>query len=146
MEEDDGTERIRRFLKANGYHVAKSDITQILNQMAQTLERQIEQSNGFVERPLLCEVIRFSKEIKIIAELPGAFEESININAYDNEIEIEAQSERTSYYEIINLPPEADTKIFKSAFLNGFLELTLKKKRIRNKAIKVDGTTSLKHG
>ena len=146
MEKDDGAERIRRFLKANGYHVAKSDITQILNQMAQTLERQIEQSNGFVERPLLCEVIRFSKEIKIIAELPGAFEESININAYDNEIEIEAQSERTSYYEIINLPPEADTKLFKSAFLNGFLELTLKKKRIRNKAIKVDGTTSLKHG
>jgi HSP20 family molecular chaperone IbpA len=136
MEEADGAERIRRFLKANGYHVAKSDITQILNQMAQTLERQIEQSNGFVERPLLCEVIRFSKEIKIIAELPGAFEESIKINAYDNEIEIEAQSERTSYYEIINLPPEADTKIFKSAFLNGFLELTLKKKRIRNKAHK----------
>lgn len=134
MEEDDGVERIRRFLKANGYHVAKRDITQILNQMAQTLERKIEKSNGFAERPLLCEVIRFSKEIKIIAELPGAFEESININAYDNEIEIEAQSERTSYYEIINLPPEADTKIFKSAFLNGFLELTLKKKSIRNKA------------
>jgi HSP20 family molecular chaperone IbpA len=104
--------------------------------MAQTLERQIEQSNGFVERPLLCEVIRFSKEIKIIAELPGAFEESIKINAYDNEIEIEAQSERTSYYEIINLPPEADTKIFKSAFLNGFLELTLKKKSNRNKTHK----------
>jgi len=136
MEQDDGVERIRRFLKANGYHVAKSDITQILNQMAQRLERQIERSNGFVERPLLCEVIRFSKEIKIIAELPGAFEESININAYDNEIEIEAQSERTSYYEIINVPPEAETKIFKSAFLNGFLELTLKKKRIRDKVHK----------
>ena len=134
MEEDDGVERIRRFLKANGYHVAKSDITQILNQMAQTLERKIEKSNSFAERPLLCEVIRFSKEIKIIAEFPGAFEESININAYDNEIEIEAQSERTSYYEIINLPPETDTKILKSAFLNGFLELTLKKKSIRNKA------------
>ena len=143
MEEDDGVERIRRFLKANGYHVAKRDITQILNQMAQTLERQIEQSNGFVERPLLCEVIRFSKEIKIIAELPGAFEESININAYDYEIEIEAQSETTSY-EIINLHPEADTKIFKSAFLNGFLEITLKKKRIRNKALKVDLTTLFK--
>lgn len=134
MEEDDGVERIRRFLNANGYHVSKSDITQILNQMAQTLERQIEKSNNFEERPLLCEVIRFSKEIKIIAELPGAFEDNININAYDNEIEIEAQSERTSYYEIINLPPEADTKLLKSTFLNGFLELTLKKKSIRNKA------------
>jgi HSP20 family molecular chaperone IbpA len=136
MVEDDGVERIRRFLKANGYHVAKRDITQILNQMAQRLERQIEKSNGFVERPLLCEVIRFTKEIKVIAELPGAFEDSININVYDNEIEIEAQSERTSYYEIINLPPQADTKILKSVFLNGFLELTFKKKSIRNKTHK----------
>ena len=136
MEEDDGIEKIRKFLIANGYHVAKSDITQILNQMAQILERKIEKSNGIAERPLLCDVIRFPKEIKIIAELPGAFEESININAYDNEIEIEAQSERTSYYEIINLPPETDTKILKSAFLNGFLELTLKKKSIRNKCHK----------
>jgi HSP20 family molecular chaperone IbpA len=144
MEEDDGVERIRRFLKANGYHVTKSDITQILNQMAQTLERRIEQNNGFVERPLLCEVIRFSKEIKIIAELPGAFEESININVYDNEIEIEAQSERKSYYEIINLPPEADTKILKSSFLNGFVELTLMKKSIRKNPIKVDRTTIFK--
>lgn len=134
MEDDDGAERITRFLKANGYHIAKSDITQILNQMAQTLERQIEKSNNFEVRPLLCEVIRFSKEIKIIAELPGAFEDNININAYDNEIEIEAQSERTSYYEIINLPPDADTKVLKFTFLNGFLELTLKKKSIRNKA------------
>ena len=134
MEDDDGAERITRFLKANGYHVAKSDIAQLLNQMAQTLERQIEKSNDFEKRPLLCEVIRFSKEIKIIADLPGAFEDNININAYDNEIEIEAQSERTSYYEIINLPPEADTKVLKSTFLNGFLELTLKKKSIRNKA------------
>jgi len=133
MEDDDGAERITRFLKANGYHIAKSDITQILNQMAQTLERQIEKSNNFEERPL-CEVIRFSKEIKIIAELPGAFEDNININACDNEIEIEAQSERTSYYEIINLPPDADTKVLKFTFLNGFLELTLKKKSIRNKA------------
>jgi HSP20 family molecular chaperone IbpA len=144
MEEDDGVERIRRFLKANGYHVTKRDITQILNHMAQTLERRIEQNNGFVERPLLCEVIRFSKEIKIIAELPGAFEESININVYDNEMEIEAQSERTSYYEIINLPPEADTKFLKSSFLNGFLELTLMKKSIRKNPIKVDRTTIFK--
>ena len=136
MEEDDGVERIRRFLEANGYHVAKSDITQILNQLAQTLERKIEKINGFAERPLLCEVIRFSKEIKIIAELPGAFEESININVYDNELEIEAQSERTSYYEIINLPPRTGTKVLKYTFLNGFLELTLKKKSIRNKCHK----------
>jgi HSP20 family molecular chaperone IbpA len=135
MKDDDASERITRFLKANGYVVRKSDITQILNQMAQALERQIdEQSNGLVERPLLCEVIRFSNEIKIIAEFPGAFEESISINADDNQLEIEAQSETRDYYEIINLPPEADTKILKSAFLNGLLEITLQKKRNKKKS------------
>jgi len=135
MNDDDASERIRRFLKANGYVVRKRDITQILNQMAQALERQIdEQSNGLVERPLLCEVIRFSNEIKIIAELPGAFEESIYINADDNQLGIEAQSETREYYEIINLPPEADTKILKSVFLNGLLEITLQKKRNKQKS------------
>jgi HSP20 family molecular chaperone IbpA len=107
MEDDDAPENIRRFLKENGYVVSKRDITQILNQMAHALERQIEQNSGLVERPLLCEVIGFPNEIKIIAELPGAFEESISINSDDNQLEIEAQSESRDYSHIINLPPEA---------------------------------------
>ena len=136
MKDDNAPEKIRRFLKENGYVVSKSDITQILNQMAHALERQIEQNSGLVERPLLCEVLRFPKEIKIIAELPGAFEEGISINAHDNQLQIEAQSETRDYYEIINLPPEADSKILKSAFLNGLLEVTLKKKSNNKKARK----------
>ena len=51
MKDEDAPEKIRRFLKANGYVVSKRDITQILNQMAQALEKQIEQSSGLVERP-----------------------------------------------------------------------------------------------
>lgn len=119
MEDEDAAERIKRFLKANGYAVRKSDITQILNQMTQALERQIEQSNGFGERPLLCEVIRFSKEIKVITELPGAF--NININIYDKELEIDAQSQTRRYYEIILLPAEAAAKVLKSTFSTGRL-------------------------
>ena len=133
MEQDDGVERIRRFLKANGYHVTKSDITEILNQMAQTLERRIEQNNGFVERPLLCEVIRFSKEIKVITELPGVCEERIKMNVYDKELEIHAENEKRTYYEIIPLPAEAATKVLKSTFLNGFLEVTFNKKIMKRK-------------
>jgi HSP20 family molecular chaperone IbpA len=134
MKDDDASEKIRRFLKANGYVISKRDISQILNQMVQALERQIEQSSGFVERPFLCEVIRFPNEIKIIAELPGAFEESISINYDDNQLEIEAQSETRDYYHIINLPPEANTKSYKYGFLNGFLEITLQKKRNKKKS------------
>jgi hypothetical protein len=37
MEDDDASEKIRRFLKANRYVISKRDITQILNQMAQAL-------------------------------------------------------------------------------------------------------------
>lgn len=132
MEDEDAAERIKRFLKANGYAVRKSDITQILNQMTQALERQIEQSNGFGERPLLCEVIRFSKEIKVITELPGAF--NININIYDKELEIDAQSQTRRYYEIILLPAETAAKVLKSTFSNGTLELTFKRKNIKSRA------------
>lgn len=133
MEDDDAPEKIRRFLKENGYVVSKRDITQILNQMAQALERQIEQSSGLAERPLLCEVLRFPNEIKIIAELPGAFEESISINSDSSQLEIEAQSEMRDYYHIINLPPEAEAKSWKYGFLNGLLEITLQKKRNKKK-------------
>ena len=139
MEDDDAPEKIRRFFKENGYVVSKRDITQILNQMAQALERQIDQSSGLVERPLLCEVIRFPNEIKIIAELPGAFEASISVNSDDNELEIEAQSEMRDYYHIINLPPDADTKSRKYCFLNGLLEVTLQKKRNKKKSRKGTG-------
>lgn len=134
MKDDGAPEKIRRFLKANGYVISKSDITQILNQMAQELERQIEQSSGLVERPLLCEVIRFPNETKIIAELPGAFERSISINADDNQLEIEAKSETRDYYHIINLPPEADIKSWKYGFLNGLLEITVQKKGNKKKS------------
>jgi HSP20 family molecular chaperone IbpA len=133
MEDDDAPEKIRRFLKENGYVVSKRDITQILNQMAQALERQIEQSSGLAERPLLCEVLRFPNEIKIIAELPGAFEESISINSDSSQLEIEAQSEMRDYYHIINLPPEAEAKSWKYGFLNGLLEITLQKKMNKKK-------------
>jgi HSP20 family molecular chaperone IbpA len=134
MEEDDAPEKIRRFLRENGYVVSKRDITQILNQMDQALERQIEQSSGLIERPLFCEVIRFPDEIKIIAELPGAFEGSISINSDDNQLEINAQSETRDYYHIINLPPETGTKSWRYGFLNGLLEITLQKKRNKKKS------------
>jgi HSP20 family molecular chaperone IbpA len=47
------------------------------------------------------------------------------------------QNEKRTYYEIIPLPAEAATKVLKSTFLNGFLEVTFKKK-IKRKPVKVD--------
>jgi HSP20 family molecular chaperone IbpA len=131
--DDQAVNRIKRFLNANGYAVRKSDIAWILNQMTEALERQIEEANGIVERQLLCEVITTAKEVKVITELPGVCEERIKMNVYDNELEISAENEKRTYYEIIPLPAEAATKVLKSTFLNGLLEVTFKKKIIKGK-------------
>jgi HSP20 family molecular chaperone IbpA len=132
--DDQAVNRIKRFLNANGYAVRKSDIAWILNQMTEALESQIEEANGIVERQLLCEVITTAKEVKLITELPGVCEERIKMNVYDKELEINAENEKRTYYEIIPLPAEAATKVLKSTFLNGFLEVTFKKKRKKERS------------
>ena len=137
--EDQAVRRIKKFLNANGYIVRKSDVAWILNQMTEALERQIDEANGIVERQLICEVVTTAKEVKVITELPGVSEERIKMNVYDNELEIIAENEKRRYYEIINLPSEADTKVLKSTFLNGLLEVTLQKKKNRRKLKKCEG-------
>jgi HSP20 family molecular chaperone IbpA len=137
VEEDDvSVERVKRFLNANGYQVRKSDIAWILNQMAEALQSQTDTDNGIIRRQLLCEVITTANEVKIITELPGVSEEQIKVNAYDKQLEVNAENEKRSFYEIIHLPAEADTKVLKSTFLNGFLEVTLKKKIIHQKIMR----------
>jgi len=92
-----------------------------------------EEDNRIVRRELLCEVITTMKEIKIITELPGVSEERIKINPCGRQLEIIAENEKRKYYELINLPEQADTHKFKSTFLNGFLEVTLKKKSVNSR-------------
>ncbi|TLX86663.1 MAG: Hsp20/alpha crystallin family protein [Thaumarchaeota archaeon] len=126
--EDQEVERVKKFLNANGYLVRKSDLAWILNQMAEALDRQVEEASGIVVRQLICEVITTGKEVKVITELPGVCEERIKMNVYDNELEVNAENEKRTYYEIIYFPAEADTRVFKSTFLNGLLEVRFEKK------------------
>jgi HSP20 family molecular chaperone IbpA len=130
--EDGEIERIKRFLNANGYLVRKSDIAWIFNKISAELDRR-EEENRIVRRDLLCEVIIKMKEIKIITELPGVSEDRVKINPCGRQLEIIAESERKRYYELINLPEQADTHKLKSSFLNGFLEVTLKRNNKRKK-------------
>ena len=130
--EDEEIERIKRFLNANGYLVRKSDIAWIFNKISEELDRR-EEENRIVRRELLCEVVIRMKEIKIITELPGVSEDRVKINPCGRQLEIIAESERKRYYELINLPEHADTNKLKSTFLNGFLEVTLKRNHKRKK-------------
>ena len=120
-------EKIIRILKANGYFVSKSDVLWILNSMTEELERQVNKSNSILERKVICEVITTAKEIKVITELPDVSEEDINIGIYDNDLFINADGQKRSYYEVVHLPNGVSDKRLKSTFLNGILEITLQK-------------------
>jgi HSP20 family molecular chaperone IbpA len=130
--ENEEIERIKRFLNANGYLIKKSDIAWIFNKISKELDRR-EVENRIVRRELLCEVITKMKEIKIITELPGVSEDRVKINPCGRQLEIIAESERKRYYELINLPEQANTNKLESTFLNGFLEVTLKRNNKRKK-------------
>lgn len=90
--------RIMSILKANGYVVSKCDVLWILDRMTEVLERQVDESNSIPERKVLCEVITTTREIKVITELPDVSEEDININIYDNDLFINAEGKKRSYY------------------------------------------------
>ena len=123
----DVIDRIKRFLYENRYSTGKGDIDWILDQMSEELEYQAEENGRVVQRQLICEVITRGKEVKIISELPGVSKERIKINVHNKELEIDAESEKRRYYEIIHLPIEANTKRMKSTIINGMLEVTFKK-------------------
>lgn len=120
-------EKIIRILKANGYFVSKRDVLWIINSMTEELERQVNKFNSILERKVICEVITTAKEIKVITELPDVSEEDINIGIYDNDLFINADGQKRSYYEVVHLPNGVSDKGLKSTFLNGILEITLQK-------------------
>ena len=123
----DVIDRIKRFLYENRYSTGKGDIDWILDQMYEELEYQAEENGSVVQRQLICEVITRGKEVKIITELPSVSKERNKINVHNKELEIDAESQKRRYYEIIHLPIEANTKRLKSTIINGMLEVTFEK-------------------
>lgn len=123
----DVIDRIKRFLYENRYSTGKGEIDWILDQMYEELEYQAEENGSVVQRQLICEVITRGKEVKIITELPSVSKERIKINVHNKEFEIDAESQKRRYYEIIHLPIEANTKRLKSTIINGMLEVTIEK-------------------
>ena len=92
------------------------------------LERQVDKYNSILERKVLCEVIITAKEIKVITELPDVSDTDISINNYDNDLFINAEGQKRSYYEVVHIPNGVSGRGLKSTFLNGILEITLHNK------------------
>ena len=69
------------------------------------------------------EVHRIGNEVKVVAELPGAEKESIQLNVSDGTITIEADGQGRHFTTRADLPP-VDATSMTSSFRNGVLEVT----------------------
>jgi HSP20 family protein len=61
--------------------------------------------------------------------MPGVSKENIEINAYDNSLELTtAGAEGRKYHEVLELPTETDIGTATSTYTNGILEITYSRK------------------
>jgi len=71
------------------------------------------------------EVHCIGNEVKVVAELPGAEKESIQLNVSDGTITIEADGQGRHFTTRADLPP-IDATSMRTSFKNGVLEVTFK--------------------
>ncbi|MFZ0220237.1 MAG: archaeal heat shock protein Hsp20 [Candidatus Nitrosopolaris sp.] len=87
----------------------------------------------------LVDVTTTDKEVKVVAEMPGISKDKIIVNAYDNRVEVKSEDPQRKYHRTFEIPPETDIETAKSAYNNGILEITFKKKvQPKGKTIKIE--------
>lgn len=92
-----------------------------------------------VREPLV-EVNEENDQIVVIAEVPGAIKEDIEIKATSRSLTISTKQDSLSinYYKEIELPSAINSDYAKARLQNGILEVKLKKLNEKHKNIKVD--------
>lgn len=87
----------------------------------------------------LMDVITTDKEIKVVLEMPGITKDKITINIQDNILEVKGEDSPRRYHRTIEIPTDTDIETAKSAYNNGILEVTFKKKeQTKGKTINVE--------
>jgi HSP20 family protein len=87
----------------------------------------------------LVDVTTTDNEVKVIVEMPGVSKEKIKISAYGSTVEVKSEDPQRKYHRTIEIPPETNIETAKSAYNNGILEITFKKKeQPKGKTIKVE--------
>ena len=82
----------------------------------------------FPKKSNIPELIQTKEEIKVLVGIPIDPTNIIKIKTDDNRLRVAVKAESKSYVEIIDLPPEANTRHVKSSYRNGMLEITFKRK------------------
>jgi len=88
-------------------------------------------------REPLVDVVEGEKEVRVIAELPGAGKQDINLTGEGKRLVIDAQTGSRKYRKELELPVQVDLHKAESTFNNGILEVTLPKKRARGSGVRI---------
>ena len=79
------------------------------------------------EREPITDVFDESDEVVVIAEMPGIDESDILIELNDDILEISTKSLKKSYRKELLLPVKAENNSFQKKYINGILEIRIKK-------------------
>lgn len=80
------------------------------------------------EREPLVDVIETEREVKVVAELPGAEKDKIDLRATEERLTIHAESPYGRYRKELELPSRVEPKAVRATYRNGILEIHLPKK------------------
>ncbi|HEV2390485.1 MAG TPA: archaeal heat shock protein Hsp20 [Nitrososphaerales archaeon] len=91
-------------------------------------------------REPLVDVVEGAKEVRVLAELPGARKQDIELTVEGKSLAISAETAARKYRKELELPYAVELEGSRSTFNNGILEVTLPKRKGRSPAtrIKVD--------
>jgi len=88
-------------------------------------------------REPLVDVVDGEKEVRVIAELPGAKKEDIEVDAEGKNLTISAETPARKYRKELELPSPVELDGSRSSFNNGILEVTFPKGKGRPSGVRI---------
>jgi HSP20 family protein len=88
-------------------------------------------------REPLVEVVEGDKEIRVIAELPGAKKQDIELTGEGKSLTISAETPARKYRKELELPSSVELERSSSTFNNGILEVTLPKRKSKSSGVRI---------
>ena len=89
-------------------------------------------------REPLVDVVDGDKEVRVIAELPGAKKEDIALTAEGKNLKISVETPARRYRKELELPGAVELEGSKSSFNNGILEVTFPKRKGRSSGVRIN--------
>jgi len=88
-------------------------------------------------REPLVDVVEGTKEVRVLAELPGARKQDIELTVEGRSLVISAETPARRYRKELELPYAVGLEGSKSTFNNGILEVTLPKRKGRSSGVRI---------